>query len=120
MHSKASGFSIFAITLALPPVLEIRCLRSIISCAERTNDSPIQSTSCSMANARSFSSFSVKLGKDILVFGKLTPFFEDKTPPCFTLQTICFLRSVETTSSISFPSSSKINSPLLTSAGSLL
>ena len=48
----------------------------IISSADLTNDSPIHSIFSLCINAKSFLSFLVRLGKDIIVSGKLTPFFD--------------------------------------------
>ena len=118
MLSNASGFSILAITFAWCLRAEICFFNSIISCAERTNESAIQSAPLSSANCKSFSSFSVKEGKEIEVLGKFTPFLEERIPPCIILHKISVFPSVAITSSIIFPSSNKIFSPDLTSCGS--
>ena len=81
MFSNASGFSILAITFAWCLRAEICFFNSIMSCAERTNESAIQSAPLSSAKCKSFSSFSVKEGKEIEVLGKFTPFFEERIPP---------------------------------------
>ena len=59
----------------------ISAFKSTISVTDLTNESPIHSTLLSNAKSRSFKSFSVKQGNDTFVFGRLTPFFEDKVPP---------------------------------------
>ena len=57
--SNASGFSILAITFAWCLRAEICFFNSIISWAERTNESAIQSAPLSSAKCKSFSSFSL-------------------------------------------------------------
>ena len=79
--STASGFSILAITLAVLSLLAIILFSSIISSAERTNESPIHSTSLLNAKSRFAKSSSVKLGIETFVFGRLTPLREVRIPP---------------------------------------
>ena len=81
ISSIASGFSIFAITFAFAFLVAIICFNSMMSLAERTNESPIQSTSCANAKSKSSKSFGVKEGIEMRVFGKLTPFLDDNIPP---------------------------------------
>ncbi|MNY67132.1 hypothetical protein D3C86_2046590 [compost metagenome] len=63
---------------------ECFAINSCKSCKSRgvfTNESAIQSTFCSIAKIASAISFSVKAGKEIFVFGRLTPFLDFNSPP---------------------------------------
>ena len=82
-----------------------------------TNDKPIHSKSFSNAKSKSRKSFKVKHGKEIFVFGKFTPFFEDKVPPAIMVQRTSSLRFVSMTFKVIFPSSINTNSPAATSCG---
>jgi len=60
-------------------------------------------------------SFGVRQGREIIVFGRLTPFLECKTPPKTTFKTTVSLLFVETTSNLNLPSSKRTLSLGLTS-----
>ena len=77
----ASGFSIFATILAGDFFSEIIFCNSFISFTDLTKDKPIHSMPVSKANSKSARSLLVKQGKDILVFGRFTPFFDFNSPP---------------------------------------
>ena len=118
IFSTASGFSILAITGTLYfEFCAIKSLSILRSSGVLTNDKANQSTSKLNAKMASFLSFSVRAGKEIFVFGRFTPFFEDKTPPTITLVTTFNFLSVEITSNNNLPSSIKICSPGFTSLG---
>ena len=113
--ATASGFSILEMILAGCPFSSILLCRSIRSSAERTKDNAIQFTGCFRMNSRSVKSFSVKLGREILVFGRFTPLLEESTPPNKTLSLTVSILLVSTTSRTSFPSSTSTFSPGSTS-----
>ena len=98
----------------------IKACSSFKSAAWRTKESAIQSTSREIAKTASSLSFVVSAGKEIFVFGRLTPLRERKGPPCITLVFTSDFPSVESTSNINFPSSRSTRSPFLTSLGKLL
>ena len=78
----ASGFSIFAIIgIFSSDSFSISSLSLIISLASLTKDKATQSSSFDMAYNKSFLSFLVNEGVEILVFGRLTPFLEVSFPP---------------------------------------
>ena len=54
------------------------------SAGTRSRTRATHSRSCSMINSRSTRSFSVSAGSEILVSGRLMPFFEDSRPPSVT------------------------------------
>ena len=82
MFFSASGFSIFEIigiskseyffTIRFKSKTSFLCL---------TKDKAIQSTPFLIAKTASLISLSVKAGREILVLGRFTPFFEFNTPP---------------------------------------
>jgi len=76
MFSRASGFSIFAIIGILKSeFLLIKPASCSTSFLVLTKERAIQSKRFSIANNASFSSLSVNAGIEILVLGRLTPFF---------------------------------------------
>ena len=98
----------------------IKACSSFKSAAWRTKESAIQSTSREIAKTASSLSLVVSAGKEMFVFGRLTPLRERKGPPCITLVFTSAFPSVESTSNINFPSSRSTRSPFLTSLGKLL
>ena len=112
----ASGFSILAIMgIFSSDSFSISSLRLVMSLASRTNDKAIQSSSFEIAYIKSFLSFFVSEGVEILVLGKLTPFLEDNFPPCIFLNFTTSFLLVEITSKINLPSSIRTLSPFFTS-----
>ena len=84
-YSKASHFSIFAITgTSTPFSFSIESTTSL-SCGERTNDNATQSVPSSMANVKSVISCSVKEGMSNATPGKFMPLLFLTFPPITTL-----------------------------------
>jgi putative ABC transport system permease protein len=90
----------------------------LVSVTERTKERAIQSMFWLRAKRASSMSFSVRLGSDILVSGRFTPFLEERIPPLITFKITSSVPFVPVTSSCIFPSSTRIFSPIFTSAGS--
>ena len=81
----ASAFSILAITCAVEPRASISVRSARTSEAERTNESATKSTSSSIANSRSSRSLRVIDGIGSGTPGRLTPLWEETTPPTITV-----------------------------------
>ncbi len=88
MSASASGFSIFAMMLALPSASRITPRSSSTSAARRTNDNPTKSTPWLRTNRASSLSFIVRDGAEMLTPGRFIPFRSLSTPPCTTRQVI--------------------------------
>ena len=86
--SRASHFSIFAITGRRLLHSSIILCTLIISSALRTKDNAIQSAPLSNASLRSKSSCSVMAGTSRVTPGKFTPFPSSISPPTKTSQSI--------------------------------
>ena len=82
--STASGFSIFDTTGVAWPASAMRRLRSATSAARRTNESATRSTCWLRPKARSSRSFVVRLGRELLIWGRLTPLRLRIGPPTTT------------------------------------
>ena len=106
----ASAFSIFAITCAAEPRASINVRRARTSDAERTNESATKSTSSSIANSRSSRSLRVIDGIGSGTPGRLTPLWEETTPPTTTVQR-ARPRSTASTRSLTWPSSISTSLP---------
>ena len=118
MFSIASGFSILAIIgILCSECFSINFSNCLTSFFVLTNDKAIQSKLFSIANNASSLSFFVRAGKEILVFGRLTPFFDFNPPPWTTLTSTKSFLFVFKILKINFPSSTKTFSPSETSFG---
>ena len=112
----AWGFSIFEIIgIWWSQYLDINSLSSRTSFFDLTNERATQSKEFFTAKITSLMSFSVSAGCEILVYGRLTPFFDFNNPGCITLSTTVSFLSVERAFKIIFPSSIKTFSPALIS-----
>ena len=115
IFATASGFSILAITFDSFPAAAILAFKSTISSAFLTKDKPIHSMSFSNPNCKSMISFSVKLGNETSVCGKLKPFLDFRRPPVTTLASTSVAFKILSIFNSILPSSIRINSPGLTS-----
>ena len=106
----ASAFSILAMTYACEPRASMSVRSAWTSDAERTNDSATKSTPSSSANSRSSRSFRVSDGMGSGTPGRLTPLWEDTSPPKITTQR-ARPRSTLSTRSRTLPSSIKTSFP---------